>query len=70
MAIRIAIAGHQVPAELTVTRGLPGIVTVRQVPGQRLVAPARVRSLANVDDGTPTQPPCIALHGHLGALPG
>jgi hypothetical protein len=68
--IRVAVAGHQVPAELTVTRGLRGIVTVPQVPRQRLVATARVGPLANVDDRTPTQPPAVAPRRHLGRLTG
>jgi hypothetical protein len=43
--IGIAIAGHEVSAELTATRGLPGIATVHQMPGQRLVARGRVKPL-------------------------
>jgi hypothetical protein len=66
--IRIAVAGHQVPAELTVTRGLRCIVAVRQVPGKLLVATAHVRSLANMDDRAPTEPPCVAPRRHLGTL--
>jgi hypothetical protein len=64
--IRIAVVGHQVPAELPVTRGLRGIVTVRQVPGQRMVATAHVRS-ANMDDRTPMEPPGAAPRRQLGS---
>jgi hypothetical protein len=68
--IGIAIAGHQVATELTVTRGLPGIVTVRQVPGQRLVAVPRVKPLANMDHDAPTEPPNVALRWRLSTLTG
>ena len=68
MPIGIAIAGHEVSAELTATRGLPGIVAVRQVPGQRLVATAQVGPLADMHDRTPAEPPCVALRRRLGAL--
>jgi hypothetical protein len=66
--VGIAIAGDQVAAELAVTRHLPRIVAVRQVPGQRLVATAQVGPLADMHDRTPAEPPCVALRRRLGAL--
>src|SRR4051794_19361826 len=56
VAVRIAVGGHQVSADLTVALGPPRIVAVGHVPGDRLEAPRGIDLLASADDRAPAKP--------------